>query len=298
VPRPDDLDAAADDELLGIDIERSEPRDLRTAHPVLAAFLPGSPLLPIALRTLVGAALAGYVAYGIGVGRPYWAIVTAVALFQANVTLTWRRAVQRVVGNLGGVAVFAAIAPVARLAPVALVLLVLALSFLAEPLMARNYWMGSVCVTPMALLIGEFGQAHAAGELIGDRIADTLVGAVLGMLAAFAVLNRRAGDRIEHRLAALEEATGRAAAVLDAGAAGADLRHLRRGLYRALVELRLAADAAAGEWRRRDLPEQRVVEAEREGHRTLAAMVRRQGPAPPREAPERDGRAVTGGTPR
>ncbi|MYW34028.1 FUSC family protein, partial [Streptomyces sp. SID2119] len=49
-------------------------------------------------------------------------------------------------------------------------------------------------------------------------------------------------------------------------------------------ELREAADIAAGEWWQRALPEQRLLAAERAGHRTLAATAQRQGP--PVRAPE------------
>ncbi|MFD3600149.1 hypothetical protein ACFWVH_17340, partial [Streptomyces sp. NPDC058656] len=50
-----------------------------------------------------------------------------------------------------------------------------------------------------------------------------------------------------------------------------------RRLTTALVELRATADAAAGEWWQRAVPTERVLLAERAGHRTLATAVRRQG---------------------
>ncbi|MFE0320747.1 FUSC family protein, partial [Streptomyces albogriseolus] len=43
---------------------------------------------------------------------------------------------------------------------------------------------------------------------------------------------------------------------------------------------RAPADAAAGEWWPRALPQERVVLAEQAAHRTLAATVRRQGLLP------------------
>jgi len=55
------------------------------------------------------------------------------------------------------------------------------------------------------------------------------------------------------------------------------LEAARRGLAAAVVDLRAAADAAAGEWWQRALPEERVLRAEQAVHRTLAATVRRQG---------------------
>ncbi|UUU20050.1 FUSC family protein [Streptomyces sp. DSM 40750] len=236
------------------------------------------PLTPIAVRTAVGCALAGYASLAIGVGRPYWALVTAASLYQANLTLTWNRGVQRVVGNLAGLLAFAALVPLAHLGPAALVLCCLALSFGAEALISRNYWLGTICVTPMALLVTEFVRHENPGELITDRLLDTLVGVLVGFLAAVAVTNRRAGDRVEHALAAVERArehTVRTAA--DPNAAPAALRATRRSLAAALVELRATTDAAAGEWWQRARHSERVTHAEQAGHRTLAATVRRHG---------------------
>ncbi|WP_246101126.1 FUSC family protein [Streptomyces cyaneus] len=148
------------------------------------------PLAPLAVRTALGCALAGYVSLALGIGRPYWALVTAASLYQANLTLTWGRGVQRVVGNLLGVLLFAALVPLAHTGEVALVLCCLALNFGAEALIGRNYWLGSVCVTPMALLITEFTGFQEPGRLITERVVDTLVGALVGLIAAVAVPDR------------------------------------------------------------------------------------------------------------
>ncbi|MGV9880077.1 FUSC family protein [Streptomyces sp. NPDC003006] len=268
VPRPGDVHPGERDELLGVAAALAQPR-----VPLWRRLAPGSPLLPIALRTAVGCALAGYGSLALGIGRPYWALVTAASLYQANVTLTWNRGVQRVVGNLVGVLAFAAIAPFAHLGHAELIVSCLALAFGAEALISRNYWLGSVCVTPMALLVTEFARFQQPGELILDRVVDTLVGAVLGVAAAVLVTNRRAADQIEQAVEAVDRARERAEADLTEPGPVAPAR---RRLTAALVDLRAATDAAAGEWWQRALPEERVVAAERAGHRTLAATVRRQ----------------------
>ncbi|CAL9321592.1 FUSC family protein [Streptomyces sp. SudanB182_2057] len=274
------------DELLGVAAEQSlPPRSLR--HRL-------APLAPLAVRTALGCALAGYAALALGVGRPYWALVTAASLYQANVTLTWSRAVQRVVGNLVGVLVFAALAPLTHLHPAALVLVSLALNFGAEALIGRNYWLGSVCVTPMALLITEFARSQDAADLIADRVVDTLIGALVGFAAAVAVTNRRAGARLDQALTAAERAREHAARLLaEPHPEPRALESARRALAAALVDLRATADAAAGEWWQRALPEDRVVLTEQAGHRTLAATVRRQGLVP-RDRDEDPGRAPDG----
>ncbi|MET9592627.1 FUSC family protein [Streptomyces sp. NPDC006516] len=270
------------EQLFGIDAERAGQRMRRgrreARRRLLRALGPGSPVLPVAFRTLVGCALAGYVSSALGVGHPYWAIVTAASVYQPNLTLSWSRALQRTVGNLLGVLVFAAVIPLARVSPLALVLCVLFFNFAAEALITRNYWLGSIAVTPMALLILEFGGFQPAGELIADRALDTLVGVVVGFLAAIAVTNRRASGRVERAIAAAEDARRRAErAVADPAGDALVLETARRRLTAALVELRDASDVASGEWWQRALPEEELLAAEQAGHRTLAATAQRQG---------------------
>ncbi len=270
------------EQLFGIDAERAGQRAGRgrreARRRLLRALGPGSPVLPIAVRTLVGCALAGYVSSALGVGRPYWALVTAASVHQPNLSLSFGRALQRTVGNLVGVLVFAAVIPVARTGPFALVLCVLCCNFAAEALITRNYWLGSVAVTPMALLVVEFAGFHPAGELIGDRTLDTLVGAAVGILAAAAVPNRRATGRVERALAATGVARDRAEKLLaDPGTDPLTLKTAGRHLTSSLVELRDASDIAAGEWWQRALPEEEMLAAEQAGHRTLAATAQRQG---------------------
>jgi uncharacterized membrane protein YccC len=264
--------SAEAEELLGLAAELAVPA--RTLWTRLA---------PLALRTALGCALAGYASLALGVGRPYWALVTAASLYQANLTLTWSRGVQRVVGNLVGVLLFAAVAPLAHAHPAALVLCCLAFNFGAEALISRNYWLGSVCVTPMALLVTEFAGYQQPGQLIVERVVDTVVGALVGLAAAVAVTNRRAGDRVGHALTGAERAREHAARLLaEPHPAPGALEAARRSLAAGLVDLRAAVDAASGEWWQRALPHERVVRAEQSGHRTLAATVRRQGPHPDR----------------
>ncbi|WP_431040229.1 FUSC family protein [Streptomyces sp. P9-1] len=271
--RRDDDRLRERDELVGVAAERA------VAPPPLWSRL--GPLAPVAVRSALGCALAGYVSLALGADRPYWALVTAASLYQANITLTWSRAVQRVVGNLVGVLLFAAVTPVAQLGPLALVLCILACNFGAEALIGRNYWLGSVCVTPLALLVTELPGYQPTGELVTGRVVDTLVGALVGFVAALAVTNRRAGRRVERALTAVDRAREHAARLAaDPMSTPAALEAARRGLAAAVVDLRATADAAAGEWWQRALPQERVVLAEQAAHRTLAATVRRQGLLP------------------
>ncbi|MBV2154782.1 FUSC family protein [Kitasatospora sp. SUK 42] len=261
-----------------LDLTGAEAAELR-AHrpgrrpPLRDALRPGSALLPIALRVAVGCAAAGWLSLALGVGRPYWAVVTAASVFQANSTLSWQRALQRVLGNLLGLAVFTAVLPLAHSGPVALIALGLVCQFGAEATIARSYWLATVFVTPMALLMTEFAGLQPARALVADRWLDTCVGALTGLAACLLVTNRRTATRLSHALAGAENATD---AARTAGP-GPEAAAARTGLATALLELREAADTATGEWRRPALPHQRTADTERHAHHQLAALLARRG---------------------
>ncbi|WP_051717677.1 FUSC family protein [Streptomyces megasporus] len=269
------LTAEQSDELAGIAVERAAHRP-RGVRAVLRRLRPGSPLLPIGLRVTIGCSLAGWASLGLGVGHPYWAVVMAASVFQANTVLSWQRAAQRVLGSFPGVLVFALVLPLARTGDLALILLIFLAQIGAEALIPRNYWIGTICVTTLALLLTEFGEKAPAGELIGDRLIDSLLGAVLGVLVCLVVANRPTGGRVERALRQVERL--RAEALRPVAAAPEARREAERVVGRltaALVELRDAAETASGEWWLRALPQERVATAEREGHRALADLRRR-----------------------
>ncbi|MGW7487709.1 FUSC family protein [Streptomyces sp. NPDC054786] len=280
------LSGAQAEELVGVADEAREPRRPapgrpRGARAVLARLAPGSPLLPIGARVAVGCVLAGWGSMAVGVGHPYWAVVTAASIYQANTTLSWQRALQRTLGNLLGLLLYTALLPLMHLGELALIALALALAFQfgAEACITRNYWLGSVCITPMALLLTEFGNRLPAGTLIADRWIDTVMGAAVGLACCVLVTNRRAADRIEVALGRVAAAEANALRLLAAGTApGADGARetgwARDRLAGGLVELREAVEVAAGEWWQRALPEERIAHAEQQGHRALAGLVR------------------------
>ncbi|MER6309108.1 FUSC family protein [Streptomyces sp. NPDC001657] len=265
-------------------------RGLSAVRAVLAQLAPGSPLLPIGARVAIGCVLAGWASMGVGVGHPYWAVVTAASIYQANTTLSWQRALQRTLGNLLGLLLFTVLLPLIHTGQLAMIGLALAFQLGAEACITRNYWLGSVCVTPMALLLTEFGNPLPAHTLIADRWIDTVVGAAVGVACCMLVPNRRAADRIEcalERVVAAEgagrELLARASEPSSRAVEGDDVRKLGRARGRlagGLVELREAVEVASGEWWQRALPEERITRAEQQGHRTLAGLVRAlSGPA-------------------
>ncbi len=305
--------AAEEAEIRGLAAERAADRREGGWHRVARAFAPSSPLFPIGLRVMIGSAVAGWTSLALGVDRPYWAVVTAAAVYVANTALSWQRAVQRVLGNLGGVLLFTALVPIMG-SPVVLVVIALACQVVVEATVARNYALATLFITPMALVMTEYAMRHPARELVTDRWLDTCVGAAVGMLVCFAVPNRRVSGRVDAALRDLETVTGGAEAVtggaetgsggIGFGSGGAefgsgdsetgsgssgfgsgrtefgttgspgpgDRAARRERLATALVELRESADTAAGEWWSPALPQERIVAAERTGHRMLAEL--------------------------
>lgn len=111
-----------------------------------------------------------------------------VAILQAShrVPLTIVRTVQRFLGTLVGVLAFVLLA---RWAPAGgwLVLLVSFLEFMIEVVVAKNYGLALLFITPLALTISSFNVAASPLGIAGVRIFDTLLGAVIALLVLFAV---------------------------------------------------------------------------------------------------------------
>ena len=275
-------DLAAEQAPVGAQLHRRAPGAGGRVRRLLDSLRPGSPLLTIGARVAVGCALAGWASMELGVGRPYWAVVTAASVFQANTVLSWNRALNRVLGNVLGLALFAVLLPLTGLGAAALVLAALACQFATEATISRGYWLATVFVTPMSLLMVQFAQAQPARELIADRALDTVVGAAVGLACCFLITDRRVSDRAERALSKVAATRAEAARLLTAPAPEVSRHELgwaRDRLTNALVELREAADTAGGEWRQQTLPEERITAAEQQGHPVLAELSRRLEPA-------------------
>jgi hypothetical protein len=197
-----------------------------------------APWLPGALRVGIAATAAGLLAVALGLSSSYWAATSAVAvLLGTDVRATRARAAHRTIGTLLGIAVAAGL--LALHLPVGVqVLLVGLLQMTVELLIAFQYVLAVSAITPLALLLVHVGSpARAVPELIGTRLAETIVGTVVALAAGF-LLFRRAGSR---RLPAAVSRTG--ALVL----AAADGQLADREVRDALVALYEVATAARAE---------------------------------------------------
>src|SRR5205823_510491 len=106
------------------------------------------------------------------------------------------RGAHRAVGTLLGLALAAALLVVPLPLP-ALVLVVVALQAGAELLVGRNYGAALLCITCLALLLGQLAAPQPVGTLLLERLLQTLLGVAVGVAAA--VVTRHPHDRVVQR---------------------------------------------------------------------------------------------------
>jgi uncharacterized membrane protein YccC len=134
----------------------------------------------------VASGVAGSVGILLDLGRPDWAVITAVLVVHQGPDriVGTVRGVHRLVGTVIGLALFAG-AYQLGLAGAGLVLLLMVLMFLIDLMIARNYGVAVVFITPVALLIGGVG---ASGGPIADPMRDRLLETLIGVAVALATL--------------------------------------------------------------------------------------------------------------
>nr|WP_231134838.1 FUSC family protein [Motilibacter deserti] len=229
---------------------------------------PSALLEPAVLRVLVAVTLAGLLAHAVGLGQTYWAAVAAVAALQApHAAAAVARGVQRSIGTAVGVlgaGLLLAVEPGAA----AMVASIVALQLLAELYVARNYALAMLFITPLSLLLTEIGRHTGTGELVRDRLLDTVLGAGVAIVCTLALADRHASPRLQAALTTCRAAYDRAARPEPEQA---DVEQLAQRL----LELRTAYDVAAGEPVADELPAEEVLDLERSGHELLAAYARR-----------------------
>ncbi|MFJ6609731.1 FUSC family protein [Streptomyces sp. NPDC091289] len=230
-------------------------------------------LLVPALRMLLGTGLAGAAALPLGLGHGYWAAISAAAvLHSVNVRTAAQRAVQRTLGTMAGLLLALGVLA-ARPEPVVLVLVIVVMEFLLEYVVARNYGLGVVFLTPLALLLTDLAAPSPAGDLVQDRALSSLLGVGIALVCALLVVHDRAAVRARRALAACRAASGYAEHALDERSV-ASFPAAQAQLAAAVVELRAADDAAAGELWPAEIDPTELAAAERRAYLLLERFAR------------------------
>ncbi|MFF1358370.1 FUSC family protein [Streptomyces sp. NPDC058297] len=199
-----------------------------------------------AVRMVLGTGIAGGLAVAGGLEHSYWASISAAAvLHSVNLRTTAQRAVQRTLGTVIGLLLALGVLATDP-TPVALACVIVLLEFLLEYFVPRNYGLGVVFLTPLALLMSDLAAPAPAGELVADRVLGSVLGIVVGLVCALLVVHDHAALRVERALAECSQASDQAQRSLTEGS-GPQLPVVQVQLVLAVVELRDADDAAAGE---------------------------------------------------
>lgn len=226
-----------------------------------------------ALRMALGTSVAGGLAVFLDLEHSYWAAISAAAVLHGvNVRTTAQRAVQRTLGTVVGLLLALGVLA-ARPEPVALTVVIVVLEFLLEYVVVRNYALGVVFLTPMALLLSDLATPEPAGELILDRALGSVMGIAVGLLCALLVVHDRAAVRVQRALDACRTAAEHAERSL-AHPAGPSHAAVRLRLAEAAVELREADDAAAGELWPAEIDPSELAAAEQLAYDLLARLDR------------------------
>ncbi|MGW8767323.1 FUSC family protein [Streptomyces sp. NPDC055815] len=256
------------------------PTTLRAAELRAAALVSGpahgraAVLLVPALRMVLGTGIAGGTALLLGLGHGYWAAISAAAvLHSVNVRTAAQRAVQRTLGTVAGLLLALGVLALGP-EPVALVLVIVLFEFLLEYVVARNYGLGVVFLTPLALLLTDLAAPAPAGALVQDRALSSLLGVGVALGCALMVVHDRAAVRAERALTACAAASEQAERALEEGAVGS-FPLVQTRLAAAAVELREADDAAAGELWPAEIDPTELAAAERRAYLLLDRLVRR-----------------------
>jgi uncharacterized membrane protein YccC len=154
--------------------------------PARSAMPPWSQILRASARGAIGTGVAALAATAMGLPRPDWAAVACAAVLLHDATRTTvRRAGHRAMGTAAGIGV-AGLVLAAAPGALALVVLVVVLQFVVELLVARNYALAVVFITPLALLQGALATGQLDGPVAGllaGRLLETAIGCAVAVLA-------------------------------------------------------------------------------------------------------------------
>lgn len=161
---------------------------------------PAKPMPDLTCETLVfepvmiglAAGLALMMALGLGLEKPFWAPVSALAVIQtASLRSMWTRQAHRILGTGLGVCLAWGLLSL-DLGHAQFAVMVGVLTFVIEVAVVRHYGLAVIFITPLAILLGE-AQAHSessASAIALARVEDTLVGCVAALVIGFLMHGR------------------------------------------------------------------------------------------------------------
>ncbi|WP_374293115.1 FUSC family protein [Paenirhodobacter enshiensis] len=173
-----------------------------------------------AWRIALAAGLAGALTEGLGLGHPYWAILTAAIVLHLWIgrIATTLRAIHRAVGTVLGLCVVYAVGmtdPTPWVLVWAVVVSIVAMTML----LPFGYALAMIFVTPMSLLSIDAATGGPVMDLVRDRFVETLIGAAAAVLVTWLTGVREPARLVRAQLPRSLAAIRRTLALIGSGAA-------------------------------------------------------------------------------
>ncbi|MBC6989051.1 FUSC family protein [Hymenobacter sp. BT491] len=165
----------------------SARRPASALAPALPSFELTAEAIAIGLRVVIAVTVACLVSRPLGAYRTYWVVLSAIAVLQSSYSrrLTSIRGVHRMIGTVAGVLVFELLS-LLHPAGLGIVLLLMLLQGATEVVVARNYALALLFITPMALINSTGGHAGDTLVTVQGRILDSLLGSGLALAVFWA----------------------------------------------------------------------------------------------------------------
>ena len=151
------------------------------ASPPLARRVKGIIPDAIVIGLFVGGSLL--LAQFMKLGNPYWVPISCAAIMQgASFRAVWHRKIHRIIGTAIGMGLAWIIFSL-PLRPWELVGAIMALNFMVELLVVRNYGLAVIFITPLTVLLAEASTvALPPDQLVLARMFDIVLGSVIGFV--------------------------------------------------------------------------------------------------------------------
>jgi uncharacterized membrane protein YccC len=232
-----------------------------------------SPVLRHAVRSALALSSAYFIALALPwASHPHWLVLSVAVVLRGNLDQTLSRRNARVMGTMLGCVVVLALSPVHSQTLLTLAFLVAVA--VAHAFLTVRYWVTASAATVMGLLQSHLVDPHL-GFAIGERVADTVLGALLAWAFSYVLpaWERRGLARaIARTLTALDTYAARALQWAPDAPAVLAQRLARREVYEALGALAAAAQRSQAEPERVRLPLAECAALLDHGHRLMAQL--------------------------
>ncbi|WP_265457310.1 FUSC family protein [Enterococcus sp. HY326] len=128
---------------------------------------------------------AAYLSQGLNLHNPYWMVVSAAAILQANdLANMMQRNIQRILGTVIGLGIAAILLNI-HFSYLEMVIVITLLFFAVEYFIPRNYAVANFFTTPLSLLLAKLATDQYVISILQYRFIGIFLGSILGVVAAW-----------------------------------------------------------------------------------------------------------------